>query len=318
MLSLIACSALAMQLPTLPDQFDTWITANIVNKNYSIVVHEVFDAQAGVALLSRWASSGEPEQGLIKTLYLFSQAEYFHINETGCHGDKMANLQRGPFAHAARAPTSKELFDFANDGQEELYLGQERVNGVLCDKWRSVQTFGNFTMTLDYFFTAASWSSPESNSTQVPVMLHLTGSRPSRHREGEMHLFDHYYTYGHFRVRPLSADVEAQFYAAGPAAPICTGNISMQPSWGPEGSTHMEHEHEELCVEHCSDQINIGPIHGGTAFGYVVLGGVVALLVMTIGTFCLGRSYGRRFQPMVTQRDVRVEMPGVPGAVPPS
>ena len=53
-----------------------------------------------------------------------------------------------------------KLFDFATEGQEESYLGQERVNGVLCDKWRSVQTFGNFTMTLDYFFMARAWAVP--------------------------------------------------------------------------------------------------------------------------------------------------------------
>ena len=127
--------------------------------------------------------------------------------------------------------------------------------------------------------------------------------------------FEETYQFGHFRVRPISPAVEAQFYAAGHGAanPLCTGNISSQPTWGMgDGSSRahaMEHEHEQFCVAHCGDQIIVGPIHGGTAFGYVVLGGVVAVLLAAIGTFCLGKCYGRRFQPMVSQKDVRVEMP---------
>ena len=56
----------------------------------------------------------------------------------------------------------------------------------------------------------------------------------------------------------------------------------------------------------------MGPIHGGVAFGSVVLGAVVTVLVMVIGSFCLGRCYGRRFQPMVSQKDVRLEMGAMP------
>lgn len=54
-------------LPTLPDQFDTWVTCNIVNKNYSVVVHEVFDAPNQRALLSSWHGGQrdpeDPERG---------------------------------------------------------------------------------------------------------------------------------------------------------------------------------------------------------------------------------------------------------------
>ena len=51
-------------------------------------------------------------------------------------------------------------------------------------------------------------------------------------------------------------------------------------------------EREEFCYEHCGDKVNVGPIHGGVAFGYVVLGAVVTVLVMVIGSFCLGQLYG--------------------------
>lgn len=311
----------APPLPTIPDQFDTWITCNIVNKKYTTVVHEIYDRPNNIALMSRWhgdhgakhhggpnnTERHDPDHGLVKTLYLFDQGEYFHVNSSGCYGDKMDNIRFGPFAHAHRAPTTKELFDFAKDGQEENYVGQESINGVLCDKWRSVQTFGNFSMTLEYYFSAQEWAVPESNSTRVPVLLYLLGSRPSHAGDGSTHDFEHYYSFGHFRVRPISPAVEAQFYSAGPASPLCTGNITSQPSWGMAASQ----EREEFCYEHCGDKVNVGPIHGGVAFGYVVLGAVVTVLVMVIGSFCLGRCYGRRFQPMVSQKDVRLEM-GMP------
>ena len=47
-------------LPELPNQFETWVTCNILNKNYTTVIHEVYDepgnraVRAQLTARSRW------------------------------------------------------------------------------------------------------------------------------------------------------------------------------------------------------------------------------------------------------------------------
>ena len=203
----------APPLPTIPDQFDTWITCNIVNK-YTTVVHEIYDRPNNIALMSRWhgdhgakhhggpnnTERHDPDHGLVKTLYLFDQGEYFHVNSSGCYGDKMDNIRFGPFAHAHRAPTTKERFDFAKDGQEENAVGQESINGVLCDKWRSVQTFGNFSMTLEYCFSAQDGRCLRATPRECPCCCIC--SALARQGDGSTHDFEHYYSFRHFASVP--------------------------------------------------------------------------------------------------------------------
>ena len=139
-------------------------------------MHEIFDGPNNRALLSRWHGGAADrersgESGLVRTLYLFDLGEYFHVNSTHCSGDQLVNSRRGPFSHAHRTPTSKELFDFAREGQTESYMGTEIVQGIPCNHWQSVQSMGpGGSMTLDYFFSVPEWSSPESNASEVPVM----------------------------------------------------------------------------------------------------------------------------------------------------
>ena len=292
------------RLPSLPDTFDTWVTCNIANKNYTVVVHEIFDAANSRALLSRWhggtAQAGrhrqDPDSGLTRTLYLFDIGEYFHVNSTACVGGQLDNLPYGPFAHAQRTPTSKEMFDFARDGQTETYMGTELVQGIPCNHWQSVQSMGSGgSMTLDYFFSVPEWANPEGNATEVPVLLHLTGSSPSRYRPNETHSFDHYYAFNHFRTGPIRGWSENQFYIS--AAP-CVGNITTQPEWATLGN------HQEFCEANCGDMDHHD--HGGVYFGFVVLGAVCAMVVVVATSFVCGRKYGEQFKPMVNEAGPKV------------
>lgn len=269
-------------LPELPDQFETWVTSNIVNKNYSVVVHEIFDAPNNRALISRWHGD-DTEHGLSRTLYLFDIGEYFHVNSTSCHGDQLVNIRFGPFSHGNRMPSSKELFNFAREGQTEVYVGRDVVQGIPCNHWESTLSMGpRSSMSLHYYFSVPEWSSPESNATQIPVLLYLTGHYPSFHSPEEMHSFEHYYSFNHFRVGPISTWSQNQFYIS--SAIPCVGNISTQPEWS------KMPEHIDFCEENCSDF----PGHGGVYFGFVVLGAACQSVVLMIISFCCGRKYGER------------------------
>lgn len=295
-------------LPTLPDQFDTWVTCNIVNKNYSVVVHEIFDGPNNRALLSRWhgGNQGDPEHGMVRSMYFFDIGEFFHVNSTSCVGGQLDSVPFGPFAHAHRTPTSKELFNFAQDGQTEMYMGTETVQGVPCNHWRSIISFPNASsMTLDYYFSVPGWATPESNSSEVPVLLHLTGSRASRFEPGGVYTFDHYYSYSHFRVGALEEWSKMEFYIS--SAIPCQGNITSLPQW----STLSERD--AFCEANCFDDGNHD--HGGTYFGFVVLGVVIAVLVISCTSFLCGRKLGQTFKPMMTEMGVSRDKSGTDAAV---
>ena len=292
----------APPVPEIPDVFDTWITCNIVNKNYSVVVHEVFDAPNQRALLSSWHGGErdpeDPERGVSRTMYLFDLAEYVHVNETHCLGDSLNVVRFGPFARATRTPTSKELFDFAREGQLEEYMGVEVVEGVPCNHWRSVDARqAPMVMQLDYYFSVPEWRSAESNASEVPVMLRVRGHRPSYVTPGTNHTFDHYYAYNHFRVGQVSDWVDHQFHVPSRLAP-CSGNLTEAA----HAATEMA---AEKLGEYCAARGCAAKEDHGQNFGFTVLGGVLALAVVAFCSICLGRKIGQhQFQPMVKEAAV--------------
>jgi len=187
-------------LPELPTQYETWVTANILNRNYSVVVHEVYDQPGNRALFR----SFHADEGDSTSLYLYDLGEYFHINASGCTGGRMSEMRRGA---SFRAPSGRivgthEFFRFATDGQQELYMGVVDVAGVPCDMWRSTIDGGpvGAQMTLDYYFSAPHWRWPSAHASQVPVLLNLTGSRPNGPPGTPRHYYAHTYEFGRFTV----------------------------------------------------------------------------------------------------------------------
>ena len=160
-------------LPTLPNQFEAWVTANIVNKNYTVVVHEIYDGPGNRLHVSRYhggmSRGDDPDQGFASTIYMYDIDEYIHQNGTTCLAFPLSTMgRRTPFGgHDHHIPSTHQFFAFAQEGQQEIYMGQERVNGIPCDWWRSEQNTsrGNFSMvmTLDYYFSAEGWKNPMAN-----------------------------------------------------------------------------------------------------------------------------------------------------------
>lgn len=210
-------------LPPLPDQFESWVTCNIVNKNYSVVIHEVYDAPNNRALFTRYHADTSTET----TLYLYSTGEWFHLNGT-CNGGQLSELgRRGGFARGSdgRIAGSAEFFQFAQQGQRETYMGIVDVEGVPCEHYRSVVNDPSGShMVLDYYFAAPGWRVPETHAERVPVLLNLSGSYPRG--PYDVHHYHHYYSFGHFRLGPTRLG-ERAFTV--PSGLTCSGNVTRVP-----------------------------------------------------------------------------------------
>ena len=122
-------------LPRLPDQFETWVTCNIVDRNLTTVIHEVYDAPNNRALFSRYLAHGAQDT----TLYLYDQDEYIHMNKTSCAGGQLSDLgykfglsfQSAMTGHDGRIAGTAEFLRFAADGQQEQYMGVYDVAGMV-------------------------------------------------------------------------------------------------------------------------------------------------------------------------------------------
>mmetsp|Transcript_111187 Transcript_111187/g.156092 ORF Transcript_111187/g.156092 Transcript_111187/m.156092 type:complete len:350 (-) Transcript_111187:19-1068(-) len=228
-------------LPSLPNQFEAWVACNIVNKNYTVTVHEVYDAVANRALLSMYhplanspnyvppppprgtsrpANSSRRnfgvDQGVTKTIFDYNQDILYHTNSSGCYAAAIDHSRRFFFAQGAanHIPTVSQWFAFGSM-MGEMYMGTTRVNGETVMWWRAdlSNSTANTTMYLDYYFSTPGWHVWNGNGTQIPVALNLTGSRPNysmtRLANGSMvpvvngtHTYHHVYMFNGFHVGP--------------------------------------------------------------------------------------------------------------------
>ena len=183
-------------LPDLPNKYETWVTCNIINKNYTVVVHEIYDQPGNRALFRRFHA----DDGDTTSLYLYDFGEYFHVNSSGCTMGPMSELTRGFMqgSSSTRIIGTHEMFNFAAEGQVETYMGMVDVAGVPCDLWRSATDEGpmGIQQTIDYYFSAPGWRWPSAHASQVPVMLNVTGSRPNGPPGTPRYHYSHIYEFG--------------------------------------------------------------------------------------------------------------------------
>lgn len=174
-------------LPELPTQFEAIIEANIVNKNYTVHMLEWYD-QVNDRGRVDWYSNRKHMGS--SSIYDFARDHYYHVNKSGCYWGDIKHIANKRAFMSTKTATphltwTANLWRFGGD-REEIYMGQEAARGILCNKWRSssiCEGFGNacdYNYTLDYFFSVPSWSSPEAESTQIPIRAVLKGRKRVR------------------------------------------------------------------------------------------------------------------------------------------
>ena len=213
------------------------------------MVHEVYDEPGQRMLLMQYktpeysGADGVSGAGPTKTMYFYAEDAWVIENATGCFGGAISAIGHPMFGENGHMWGTKQFFDFAQEGQKEVYMGQTTVDGELCNHWKSIDDkssvgspFGSY-QELDYYFAVATWADPGSEQEQVPVMLDLTGwfSYPGTGGRQDYH---HYYIYSsiHNGSSPLGASgagVNA-FTVPDMMRDSCQGNITyLPPSAGP-------------------------------------------------------------------------------------
>ena len=175
-------------LPRLPSQFTTVIEANILDRNYTVHMHEWHDSandRGRIDVYHRGKVFGR-EGGDDKSIYDYAKDRYYRITRGGtvCHwGDtKQISGQSFVTANGRAHVTSSQLW--LGVGVSAEYVGEVIVRGVRCDKWttsgykpRLMMTFTDSVYTLDMFFSVASWDMAGTNGSRIPVRLEMMGSR---------------------------------------------------------------------------------------------------------------------------------------------
>ncbi|KAL4236845.1 hypothetical protein ACF0H5_005231 [Mactra antiquata] len=186
-------------LPDLPDQYQTIIEANIVDKNMTVTGYEYFDSIGNRATL-QMRQNGT----LFTNIYDYANTQLFYVSNNSCRTDNLTvdnnNILFGNVTEpdgSYHVFTSGGALHFAKHFGEK-YMGNTTVRGIHCDWWRSClywpQLRSNFT--LDYYFTASDWSAPIQGSP-IPVRAVATGLQA---KDFELRPFKHYYDYIDFRT----------------------------------------------------------------------------------------------------------------------
>lgn len=252
MMALMAAGAAAQDppLPSLPNQYETYVTCNIVNRNYTVNVHELYDEPNDRMLISRFHplnDVNDSDHGVASDLYLYDLGGLVHTNSSGCFASMLADAPPRGMARSTTGhiPSSRDFFRFNMTNQTEVYQGQKRVNGVLCDHWLADMSnaTANTTMLLDYYFTVPEWSVVNANGTSLPYLLNLTGSRPGFDRatmqpDGTTHSYSHFYQYHGWHVGPpLDRRNNSVFTVS--SRLNCTGNYTFEvPRYSWSGDTN--------------------------------------------------------------------------------
>ena len=232
-------------LPSLANQFEAVIEANIYNRGYTIHMHEWHDEVADAGRTDTFSARGGTESS---SVYDYATNRYFHTSPDGCEWGDMAHISgRRNFGggNGAHVTSSAELL-FLDDRQGMDYTGTGLARGILCDTWtdtrlRGVQGAGNYSsMVLKFFFSHSSWSIPEDNFDRVPVRVELSGMRANSNRSAprgtdrtlynedgtvSFHEYYHVYDYTSFQAGPVDA---AAF-----ARPCGTRCFSTNTTWDP-------------------------------------------------------------------------------------
>lgn len=279
-----------LKLPPLPEQFTAVVEANIVNKKYTIHMHEWYDHPGDRGRADMYSTR---EHGFTSSITDFAAGHYYHTNNTGCFYGDPEHLGRFNFFSRDGQPHVTSTAKFFRFGGEltEKYMGVESIRGISCDHWLAQTTSsgqGNTSYSLDYYFSRPDWSLPEVDGQQVPVRLILNGSRLNAFNRTTMQpiippsmtSFYHVYDYVSFHVGPPedsafeqpcgavctsnNATWKADVLPARPCPAVCTAATTAASTPSPQRAKSCDAKDSQLAL-------GIGLFAGGTLLGAVVV-----------------------------------------------
>eukprot|EP01052_Picozoa_sp_SAG31_P054108 SAG31_NODE_14219_length_820_cov_1.085992_1_plen_148_part_10 len=141
-------------MPELPLAFEAKIEANIINKNYTVVMHEWYDYNANKGRTDMYSAARPPMMGsparpaqYSTSVYDYENNRYYHT--TAAAEGSLDNCSWGDMDHivgrnmfgaednSAHITSTAEVINFGGR-REETYDGTAMVRGIPCDKWINV------------------------------------------------------------------------------------------------------------------------------------------------------------------------------------
>ncbi|XP_052216827.1 uncharacterized protein LOC127834810 [Dreissena polymorpha] len=211
-------------LPQLPDQYQTTIEVNLVDKGQTITGAEYYDGPGNQATLQM-----RQNNSLFTLVYDYENDQLFYIYGNGtCLTEELSTDSNNVFfgnrtiAGMPHVFSTGGVLHFASTFGEE-YMGTATVRGVLVDHWRSCQYWPqvNSNFTLDYYFSARNWSDPIA-IPQIPVRAVANGTMAT---SGGPYSFLHYYDFIDFR---FSIPDDSTIFET-PKGVICANRKDAQP-----------------------------------------------------------------------------------------
>lgn len=221
---MLALARADIAVPSLPDRFTTRIEANIIQKNYTMFVDEVYDAPGQRAYVARDSYDGAKTHTLDLAAYGLRVTWEGHEGQAdyprACVGEPISRRSLTPTGHLRQ--TSEALAFGYN--LTEHYVGRGVARGISTHVWRHEFSHpvssGVLNYTLDYHFAAADrWAmrGVADGAAPTPVRAVLAGTSPW---SGE---FLHNYEYVHFLagadaelLRPPAPTFGAEPFGAAP------------------------------------------------------------------------------------------------------
>lgn len=188
-----------MDLPELPNQFQTLVEFTIAESNYSGVIYEFYDFPAN-SFRRDYNAQGE----FIIDIWNFQDDHKIEIRNGVCTiGD--FNPATIPFSSDNHIASVSSFFHFGSQYQE-TYEGRRHVRGIPCDMWEATINHefdgGVRNYTLRYFFAAEDFEMytlfGNDHEHRIPVRSEIHGART--YNNGTVHPFHHTYDFVSFQV----------------------------------------------------------------------------------------------------------------------
>lgn len=243
-------------IPALPDQFETHVEANIVQKNMTRNFKEYYDFPNNRGMIETYnRTSGER----MRILTDFNTRESKTIFENNTCRFLQTNSSHPLFVfmsadNGTHIKSVKDLLHFGSDLGEVFIDGDKIIRGIPVNHWSTCLKMPatNGTMTLDYFFTKALNYTIDGAEMQVPVRAVLNGTGKS-YRNGSVsddsHSFYHIYEFSEFKPGPIK---DSHLFEV-PVGVICNqGDIDRNKSV-PEISNHFSAGVERVILENSKE-----------------------------------------------------------------
>eukprot|EP00057_Strongylocentrotus_purpuratus_P012055 XP_011666529.1 PREDICTED: uncharacterized protein LOC580499 [Strongylocentrotus purpuratus] len=210
-------------LPTLPSQYRLKVEVTIVNKGYSFILEEFYDA-----VNNRGASiSHRGDNSTHYTSYDYGLNQTVEVTTDHASGTSSCNVRDfGRFSlfgfhienGTGHINGTDAIFRFGEEFNE-TYMGVATVRGIPANHWQRCiyNPDSNHTFRLDFYFSNASFHL-QSGPNAIPLRATINGSGISRRTQEK---YNFYHNYEYLEVEPGPVTMERAFEP--PLGVVCPG-----------------------------------------------------------------------------------------------